>query len=186
MQMRLISDLERETLNGRLALLTAVALAFSIFLELFEAYTRGSSYAGYSAEVKGRTAKAFLGQSAQSHGAKSDEEHMAFFLGEVDTVLNQYFYIGLYGMKLMLQFGTTVVTLFVISWQCGLAVTVAAVGFGAAIRYMSGKLTQKQRQLQEKKAAFVDALAELHEGYEAIPPEIMGRNVSFLLAIRKA
>lgn len=107
-------------------------------------------------------------QSAQSHGIKSDEEHISFFLGEVDTVLNQYFYIGLYGMKLMIQFGTTFVTLFVISLQCGFAVTAAAVGFGVAIRFLSKKLTEKQRQLQEKKAAFVDTLAELHEGYEEI------------------
>lgn len=168
MQMRLISDLERETVNGYLAVLTAVALALSIFLELFEAYMRGRSYAAFSAEVKGRTAKAFLMQSAQSYGAKSDEEHLSFFLGEVDTVLNQYFYIGLYGMKLLLQFSTTFVTLFVISWQCGLAVTAAAVGFGAVIRFLSGKLTEKQQQLQEKKAAFVDTLVELHEGYEEI------------------
>lgn len=168
MQMRLISHLEREMVNSRLALLTAVALALSIFLELFEAYTRGRSYAAFSAKVKGRTAKAFLMQSAQSHGAKSDEEHMSFFLGEVDTVLNQYFYIGLYGMKLLLQFSTTFVTLFVISWQCGLAVTAAAVGFGAVIRFFSGKLTGKQQKLQEKKAAFVDMLTELHEGYEEI------------------
>lgn len=168
MQMWLISDLERETLNGRLALLTAVTLALSVFLELLEAYMRGRSYAAFSAEVKSRIAKAFLRQSAQSHGAKSDEEHMAFFLGEVDTVLNQYFYIGLYGMNLMLQFGAMFVTLFIISWQCGLAVTAAAVGFGAVIRFLSGKLAEKQGQFQEKKAVFVDTLVELHEGYEEI------------------
>ncbi|MBO4976841.1 MAG: ABC transporter ATP-binding protein [Lachnospiraceae bacterium] len=168
MQMRLISDLEKEAVNGCLALLTAVALALSIFLELFESYIRGRSYAVFSTEVKRRAAKAFLRQSAQSHGIKSDEEHISFFLGEVDTVLNQYFYIGLYGMKLMIQFGTTFVTLFVISLQCGFAVTAAAVGFGVAIRFLRKKLTEKQRQLQEKKAAFVDTLAELHEGYEEI------------------
>ena len=71
-------------------------------------------------------------------------------------------------MKLMLQFGATFVTLFVISWQCGFAVTVAAVGFGAVIRSLSGKLTKKQQQVQEEKAAFVDTLVELHEGYEEI------------------
>lgn len=168
LQMCLISDLEVETLNGHLALLTAAALAISIALELVEAHSRGRLFATFSAEVKSRTAKTFLRQSAQSHGAKSDEEHMAFFLGKVDTVLNQYFYIGLYGMKLMLQFGATFVTLFVISWQCGFAVTVAAVGFGAVIRSLSGKLTKKQQQVQEEKAAFVDTLVELHEGYEEI------------------
>lgn len=168
LQMCLISDLEHEIVNGRLALLTAVTLVLSIALELFEAYSRGHLFATFSAEVKGRTARAFLRKPVQAHGMKSNEEHMAFFLGKVDTVLNQYFYIGLYGMNLMLQFGATVVTLFVISWQCGLAVTTAAVGFGAVIRFLSGKMAEKQGQLQEKKAVFVDTLTELYEGYEEI------------------
>lgn len=168
LQMCLISDLEHEIVNGHLALLTAAALVLSIALELFEAYSRGHLFATFSAEVKGRTARAFLRQPVQVHGVKSSEEHMAFFLGKVDTVLNQYFYIGLYGMNLMLQFGATVVTLFVISWQCGLAVTAASVGFGAIIRFMSGKMAEKQGQLQEIKAVFVDTVTELYEGYEEI------------------
>ena len=134
LQMRLISDLEHEIVNGRLALLTVAALAISIALELFEAYSRGHAFATFSAEVKGRTAQAFLRQSVQKHGAKSSEEHVTFFLGKVDTVLSQYFYIGLYGMNLTIQFGVMVMMLFVISWQCGLAVTAAAVGFGVVDR----------------------------------------------------
>ena len=69
LQMCLISDLEVETLNGHLALLTAAALAISIALELVEAHSRGRLFATFSAEVKSRTAKTFLRQSAQSHGA---------------------------------------------------------------------------------------------------------------------
>ena len=168
MQMHLISGLEQEMVNNRMAVLTAVVLVLSIFLELFEAYTRGRSYTEFSAEIKGKIADSFLKKTMKKHGEKTDEEHISFFYNEVDTVLNQYFYLGLYGIKLLLQFCASFLTLFIISWQCGLAVTAAAVAFGLVIRALSGKLAEIQKQLQEKKAAFVDTLVELHEGYEEI------------------
>lgn len=168
MQMNLISGLELELINSRLAIMTAVVLASSIFLELFEAYTRGYSYTEFAAEAKAAVAKVFLQKTMSTHGNKTDEEYISFFYNEVDTVLNQHFYLGLYGMKLLLQFCATFVTLFIISWQCGLAVTAAAAGFGAMIRMLSGKLAEMQKQLQEKKSVFVDTLVELHEGYEEI------------------
>ena len=168
MQMQLISDLEMEKISGRLAVVTVITLICMIILELFESYRRGREYAVFSVRVKERAAQAFLGQPAWKYGDNSNEEHLSFFSNDVNTVLNQYFYMILYGMKMLIQFSTTFLTLFVISWQCGLAVIMAAVGFGVVIRFFSESLSIKQQKVQEKKADFVDTLVELHEGYEEL------------------
>ncbi len=168
MQMQLISDLEMEMISGKLAVVTVITLMSMIILELLESYMRGREYAVFSAQVKERATQTFLGQPAWKYGDKTNEEHLSFFSNDVNVILNQYFYMILYGMKMLIQFSTTFLLLFAISWQCGLAVIMATVGFGVMIRFFSKSLSIKQQKVQEEKAVFVDTLVELHEGYEEL------------------
>lgn len=168
LQMQLISGLGEGRVDTSFAIQTALLFVLYVGLDLREDYLRGSVYAKLSAEMKTDAARAFLTDSFQNHSRKTAEEHISYFTGEVDAVLNQHFYFSLYQPKLLFQFATGFAVLLVISWQCGLAVTVAVVGFALIIRLFSKKIAAKQRRVQENKAVFVDTLSELHNGYEEI------------------
>lgn len=168
LQMQLINTLGGGDAGGTLAIPAAASLALYIFLDLLETYQRGSLYANFSVRLKTKAAKIFMAQSRQDYGKKSGETHISYFSNELDAVLNQHYYFKLYGIRLLFQFVASFVMLLVITWQCGLAVTAAAVGFALVIKFAGKTLTKKQKRLQEKKTAFVDVITEIHNGCEEI------------------
>ncbi len=68
----------------------------------------------------------------------------------------------------MILMGICCVTLFCISWQCGLAVGGAVVCFGLVNRLASKDLARRQGILQEERTALVDQVMEIHRGYGEI------------------
>lgn len=168
MQMCLINGLQEQQLQPYIMLGTAGLLILAIGSEVLEVYLRGRKYADCCVELKHRSVKAFFAQALREHGRKSEEEQLSFFANDVDTVLNEYVYMELYGKKLLFQFVFTFAALLIVSFYCGMAVTIAMAGFSIAIHIRRDRLTKKQQRVQEQKAVFTETLTQLHEGFEEI------------------
>lgn len=167
-QALLVSGLEYSVLKHPELICTAVFMLAYIAVETLENYIRENEYARRCAYTRTGAAKAFLSEGMYSHRRKNDEQHISFLSNEVSAVLEQNFYLRLYVQKQAIMFGFSVLTLFLVARECSLAVILAAVLFGAVLRLLSGRLEGGQRLLQDKKAAFVERLMELHQGFEEI------------------
>lgn len=167
-QTKLINGLEQGVLDRISFSFTVLFFLAYVVLDYAENYVRELEYARHTVQVKKSVAKAFYARDMKIHGQKSDEEHISFFMNELNTVLNQNAYLGLYEMRQMVLLVFSLAALFVISWQCGLAVILALAFCGWLIHLCSGGLLEKQDQLQKEKTGFVDRLMELYHGYEEI------------------
>lgn len=164
----LINRLGSGTVRHGLFLIPIVLLVLYIAASLAEQYVRERIYMKYAARVKGDAARAFLQEDPQAHAAKSDEQHISFFSNKIVTANLQYLYLNLYQSKQLTMFCLSLLTLMVISWQCGVAVFLAAIGFSGIIRAFGARLAERQQEVQASKDVFAEKLMTLYQGYEEL------------------
>lgn len=156
------------TIRYDLFLLPVLLLILYIAASLAEQFIREQTYANYAAGVKEKAAGAFLRRHPQAHASKSDEQYISFFSNEIVTANLQYLYLSLYRSKQLIMFCLSLLTLMIITWQCGVAILLAALAFSGVIRAFGSGLAQRQQKVQDSKSVFSEKLMTLYQGYEEL------------------
>lgn len=166
-QTRLISGLEKNILKYSFLLVTFLLLALYILLELWENFTREYEYAVCSGKTKELAARAFAYQAAEAH-RKTEDMYISYFSNEISAVLTQNLYVRLFLQKQLIMIGLSFCMLFMLARVCSMIVLFSAVFFGVLIHVLGKKLPEKQHEIQNEKAGFLERLLELHKGVHEI------------------
>lgn len=163
-QAQLIDSLESNTVS-----IYTFSYAFGFLLlylgvDIFENYFREKKFYKLSLQTKVDVAKAFLSKGASAYKEKSEDQFISLFLNQVSTVLFDNIYLRFYIQKQIMLLGMSLMLLLVLFLECGIGVILSAILFGFIVRMLSQKLVEYQKEIQDKKVAFVETLSEIFNG----------------------
>lgn len=167
-QTKLIDSLKENYLQYSLLLVTVLFFVGNVVANLCENYVREREFYSLSVRTKAKAAKNYFMQPVKEYDAKKKEEHLSFFLNEIDTVLNQNCYMRMYVTREIFFLVGSLLTLFLLSWQLGCLILLILAVFFCLSDRLNEKLPQLQTDLQQQKSRFLGVVSEIFTGYHEI------------------
>lgn len=167
-QADIINGMSVGTVLSKEIVIFTIVFSCSIIFGLFRIFSVEKVFCKVTVNIKKTTLKAFYHKDYHCFSDKEIAQEYSFLFNEVNTMLNQGFYMTLYMIQQIVAFVFSVVVLFVFNWLLGLIAVFIALIFFFASKKIGKKIIKSQTDLQNNNVQFTAKLTEMVQGFDAI------------------